>query len=121
TAYVPLRTERSVVQPRDSKLEKLQRYVIEASKQCGRNVLMEIESLADWQDYCCRPNLPSLRLVAHPGGTVFHQAGQSDVAVAVGPEGGFTDGEIARAREAGWQVIVLGPRILRMETAALML
>ena len=43
TSFVPLKTARSVVEPREAKREKLQRYVIEASKQCGRNVLMRIE------------------------------------------------------------------------------
>jgi 16S rRNA (uracil1498-N3)-methyltransferase len=37
----------------------------------------------------------------------------------VGPEGGFTDEEVALAREAGWRVVSLGNRILRVETAAL--
>ena len=41
--------------------------------------------------------------------------------MAVGPEGGFTDDEVALASSAGWQVIDLGPRILRVETAALTL
>jgi 16S rRNA (uracil1498-N3)-methyltransferase len=44
-----------------------------------------------------------------------------DVCLAVGPEGGFTDEEVNVAREAGWQVVGLGPRILRVETAALVL
>src|SRR5438128_8256391 len=48
--FVPLRTQRSVVHPRESKLAKLQRYVIEASKQCGRNVLLHLQPLADWSD-----------------------------------------------------------------------
>src|SRR5262245_8562482 len=38
TNFVPLSTARSVVHPRETKIEKLERYVIEASKQCGRNV-----------------------------------------------------------------------------------
>ena len=44
-----------------------------------------------------------------------------DVAIAVGPEGGFTDEEVAAARDAGWQTVALGPRILRVETAAIAL
>jgi 16S rRNA (uracil1498-N3)-methyltransferase len=44
-----------------------------------------------------------------------------DVALAVGPEGGFTDEEIAEARRAGWQTLDLGPRILRVETAAIVM
>jgi 16S rRNA (uracil1498-N3)-methyltransferase len=40
---------------------------------------------------------------------------------AVGPEGGFSDDEVAQASAAGWEVVGLGPRILRVETAALAL
>jgi 16S rRNA (uracil1498-N3)-methyltransferase len=43
------------------------------------------------------------------------------VLLAVGPEGGLTDEEVARAGAAGWQTVGLGPRILRVETAALAL
>jgi 16S rRNA (uracil1498-N3)-methyltransferase len=41
--------------------------------------------------------------------------------VMVGPEGGFTPNEINQAREAGFQIISLGGRILRTETAAVSL
>ena len=41
--FVPLHTERTVFTLSDAKREKLLRYVIEASKQCGRNVLMNID------------------------------------------------------------------------------
>jgi 16S rRNA (uracil1498-N3)-methyltransferase len=119
TTYVPLGTERSVVHPRWKKDSKLHRYVIEASKQCGRNVLMQVEPLADWQDYCHRDSLPAIRLVADPSGTSLHLSSGQDLAIAVGPEGGFTEKEIELARSHGWQVIGLGPRTLRIETAAL--
>jgi 16S rRNA (uracil1498-N3)-methyltransferase len=41
--------------------------------------------------------------------------------LAIGPEGGFTDEEVALAAATGWQIVDLGPRILRIETAALLL
>jgi 16S rRNA (uracil1498-N3)-methyltransferase len=41
--------------------------------------------------------------------------------LAVAPEGGLTDAEVSLAVAAGWQMIDLGPRILRTETAALLL
>ena len=41
--------------------------------------------------------------------------------IAVGPEGGLTDSELAAARAAGWKTVSLGPRILRVETAAVAL
>jgi 16S rRNA (uracil1498-N3)-methyltransferase len=43
------------------------------------------------------------------------------VRMAVGPEGGFTDAEVTLARERGWHLVDLGPRILRVETAAITL
>ena len=58
TAFVPLSTTRSVVQPRETKLDKLQRYVIEASKQCGRNVLMEVYPLREWSAFSRDAQLP---------------------------------------------------------------
>jgi 16S rRNA (uracil1498-N3)-methyltransferase len=120
TRFVPLKTERSVVHPRETRLEKLHRAVIESSKQCGRNVLMEIGPLTAWTDYCRDESLPAVRLVAHPGGEPM-PAVSGDVVVAVGPEGGFTDAEIAVATAAGWRTVGLGARILRVETAAVAL
>ncbi len=127
SAFVPLRTTRSVVHPRDSKVEKLERWVIEASKQCGRNVLMSISPLADWESYCRSGELPGRRVLAHPGPDRDQETRRpgdqetGDVVVAIGPEGGFTENEVRFARDAGWQVMDLGPRILRVETAALAL
>jgi 16S rRNA (uracil1498-N3)-methyltransferase len=123
TAFVPLRTARTVVQPREARLERLERQVIEASKQCGRNVLMGVGELADWGAYTARADLPGTRLVAHPGGEEEWPAAPAagGVAVAVGPEGGFTDEEIALARDRGWRVVGLGRRVLRVETAAVAL
>ncbi|HZT81857.1 MAG TPA: RsmE family RNA methyltransferase [Gemmataceae bacterium] len=121
TALVPLRTARSVVHPREARLEKLQRYVIEASKQCGRNVLMEVRPLTDWAAWCGRDDLPGVRWLAHPGGEGVAGCGSVGVALAVGPEGGFTEEEVALARRHGWRVVGLGPRLLRVETAAIAL
>jgi 16S rRNA (uracil1498-N3)-methyltransferase len=121
TSFVPLRTRRSVVHPGEMRLDRLQRYVIEASKQCGRNVLLRLEPVTEWTDYCARGDLPAVRALAHLGGTgQLAPAGQA-VALAVGPEGGWTEDEVALAAAAGWQVVDLGPRVLRVETAALVL
>jgi len=99
--------------------------VIEASKQCGRNVLMRIGGLTAWVDYCHAKSLPQRRLLAHRGGDACRPARSAsegrDCALAVGPEGGFTDDELALARTAGWCVVGLGARILRVETAAIAL
>jgi 16S rRNA (uracil1498-N3)-methyltransferase len=119
-----LLTRRAVVHPRESKVDRLERYVIEASKQCGRNVLMRIEPPCEWESFVSAPGLPGMRLVAHPGQGLssgsLHGPG-TEVVAAVGPEGGFTDEEVALALRSGWQPINLGPRVLRVETAAVVL
>jgi 16S rRNA (uracil1498-N3)-methyltransferase len=135
--FQPLSTARSVVEPRETKLEKLQRHVIEACKQCGRNVLMEVLSLRDWENYCAgfweeywTGFVPPLRVLAHPqplpapGFANLPELvppGCPRILAAVGPEGGFTEDEVRQARGCGWIVVDLGPRILRVETAAITL
>jgi 16S rRNA (uracil1498-N3)-methyltransferase len=123
TSYTPLQTARSVMHPSDAKMEKLERYVIEASKQCGRNRLMTIEPLAKWATYVTDERSSAVKCIAHPGGVSlaeFHQSAKSrEVTVAIGPEGGWTDEEVELARRHQWQIVDLGPRILRVETAAM--
>lgn len=126
---IPLQTARGVAQPVENALERLRRGVIEASKQCGRNRLMEIAEPKTWQEFLGENQSAAYRLVAHPdGGTRrpwVHGARQPTVpgkaAIAIGPEGGFTDEEVALTVAQGWQAVDLGPRILRVETAALVL
>lgn len=119
TRFVPLVTERSVVIPKDSTVAKLARGVIEASKQCGRNVLMAVEPACPFGELVRRTDLPPLRLVLHTAdGSEVHQSDPAGVVFAVGPEGGFTPAEVADAAANGWRVASLGPRVLRVETAA---
>lgn len=122
--YCPVMCARSVIHPGAGKLEKLQRHVIEASKQCGRNVLMDIAAPTTWADYCRAGNPSEFRLLAHPGAGADWPAldvGNDKVhaRLAVGPEGGFTEEEIRAAMAEGWRTVSLGPRVLRLETAAL--
>lgn len=130
---VPLRTERSVAQPGDHAIARLRRAVIEASKQCGRNRLMEIAHPQSWTDLLAGTPAVPCRILAHPDrrARAAQPSTRSNpltaaplpgrVLVAVGPEGGFTAGEVALAMAAGWQTIDLGPRTLRIETAAVLL
>jgi 16S rRNA (uracil1498-N3)-methyltransferase len=124
TTYVPLLFERSNTHPREAKREKLERYVIEASKQCGRNVLMNIGEKTKWDSYASGGSEGGLRVLAHPGSTepfAIRSLPAGVGRIAAGPEGGLTDAELAAALEHGWHPVNLGPRILRIETAALML
>jgi 16S rRNA (uracil1498-N3)-methyltransferase len=124
---VPLLTTRGVAQPTGGALDRLRRSVVEASKQCGRNRLMEIADPLAWNDYLTVSGSAALRLLAHrqsennrsrdfPKLNVSKQ-----VFAAVGPEGGFTDDEVSSAIAGGWQCVDLGPRTLRVETAAIAL
>lgn len=121
SAYVPLRTQRSVLPVGEARVEKLQRYVIEASKQCGRNRLMEIRTPRSWPELVQDADLPPRRWLGDVRGQSLLGLVPSDTVLAVGPEGGFTEGEIEAARQAGWTSVSLGPRTLRIETAALAL
>ena len=118
THFVPLVTVRSVVVPKASTVEKLARVVIEASKQCGRNRLMTVAPPMPWRDFLSDRNGVQLILHTSGGGPVAPPSSAVGVTVAVGPEGGFTPEEVAAALEAGRAVLSLGPRVLRVETAA---
>lgn len=112
--------ERSAVDPRAAKLDRLRRHVIEAAKQSGRNRLMALEGPVPLDDYL-RSESAASRFVAHPGGGLpsrWPAAGEA-AAVAIGPEGGLTERELDLAREAGWGPIGLGPATLRIETAGI--
>lgn len=129
TTFVPLICQRGVVHPGEGKRDKLVRYVIEASKQCGRNVLMEVAEPAEWANWCALAPSGVRRLLAHPDAAPDRltaiapqlRTHRGAVRLAVGPEGGFTNEEVDLARTHGWQLVDLGPRILRVETAAITL
>jgi 16S rRNA (uracil1498-N3)-methyltransferase len=118
---IPLVTERSVVDPRSAKLDRLRRVVIEAAKQCHRDVLMDLDPPTPWARLVSSVAM-GVKLLAHPGGMPAASSGVargSSAILAIGPEGGFTDGEVERAVGAGWRTVDLGPTILRVETAGL--
>jgi len=98
-----------------------------ALKQSGRSVLPVLDEPQDWSSFlgeaegkrivCHESADPDRRLASLVGSS--DQATPSMWSVAVGPEGGFTDEEIGRATDAGWDVCWLGSRRLRAETAAI--
>jgi 16S rRNA (uracil1498-N3)-methyltransferase len=125
TQIVPLITERGVAQPVEAALERLRRSVIEASKQCGRNRLMDVVAAVRASEFfAAAPGSfkdgPANRLICEPCGPPLREMGftRQDLIAAVGPEGGFSPAELAAAHSAGWQAVSLGARILRVETAA---
>lgn len=119
TRFVPLITARAVVQPKVSVVEKFARAVIEASKQCGRNRLMHVDPPRRWDDFLALADLPASRMVLHTGPGLTGLATSEGGAIAIGPEGGFTPEEISLALAKDWLAVSLGPRVLRVETAAI--
>ncbi len=127
--FVPLLSERTVARP-PKKRERWQRIVTEAAEQSGRGRIPQIappiklaDVLARWQ-----PNQSGLMpSVAAAGLTIASaltatepvEVKPVEVAVFIGPEGGWTDDEVANGRAAGLIPVTLGKRILRAETAAI--
>ncbi|MFP6587345.1 MAG: RsmE family RNA methyltransferase, partial [Pirellulaceae bacterium] len=139
TTVIPLTTSRGVAQPVDKALVRLRNHVISASKQCGRNRLLEIGEVASLEAFLQRT--AENRFIAHPksaqmgvNSTVAETSGEQeagnisirdiqlelgDAVVAIGPEGGFSAEEATAAAQLQWKLVDMGPRILRIETAAL--
>ncbi len=120
---VPLVTARSVAGPTEKTLTRLRRTVVEASKQCGRNRLLEIAEPVAWAGFLTEVGSEPCRLLAHPRGEPcawpsLERALPQGIVAAVGPEGGFTPDEVELAKASGWRTVDLGRRILRVETAA---
>lgn len=114
---------RSVIRLEAARLEKRlahwREIVVAACCQCGRNRLPTL-------DY--HPQLAAAlaaapaarRYVLAPGATSgMALAGEAPISFAVGPEGGFTEDELRVAESLGYARALLGPRVLRTETAGL--
>lgn len=120
---VPLQTERSVAIANEKAIERLKKQTIEATKQCGRAFLMEIEQPENVQQLIEKNSSPeSAKLIADP----YTDSRLSDLAisrlpviVAVGPEGGFTNGEFDLFENTNWKKVCISPNVLRVETAAI--
>jgi 16S rRNA (uracil1498-N3)-methyltransferase len=129
--FIPLHLERSVARANTTVTQRLKRYVVEAAKQCGRNVLMEMTNemtLTTLNDFLTEQGKIT-KFLLHPlalgnVGQLTPQtilAGQlpKHIAVLIGPEGSFTDQEIETTLNFGFQPLHLGNRILRTETACI--
>lgn len=112
-AWAPLYTKRSVVDPREGKLDRLTRVTLEAAKQCGRAWAMTIEPGERFSD-----TLAPGVILADASGEPYEPTGDDALTLLVGPEGGWTDEELAAARAAGARVVGFGRHVMRIETAA---
>lgn len=109
-------TERTPRPPNAAKLERWRRIAREATRQCERAtcpIIDEPVALAEAATLEAEARFVALAR----GERSVASIGAGSAAVAIGPEGGFTDGEQALLREHGFQPLSLGPNVLRSETA----
>ena len=92
-------------------------------KQSGRCVLPDVREPVQLEEFLSSAGAGDLKMIPHEKAELPLSArttpGDGPAVVCIGPEGGFSDQEIARAREAGFLPVSLGARRLRTETAAL--
>lgn len=140
--WIPLMAARSVVDPRQSKIDKLRRAAVAAAKQCGRSHLLEITDPMSLKDALAMPaamrlwasthsedqleaTLPKrLAALAKADTSPDEQSGgglaktAQPVVVYIGPEGGWTRDEEQMALDAGAIRWRFGEMVMRIETAA---
>lgn len=115
-SWGPLRSARTVVEPREGKLGRLERVAAESAKQCGRAWMLDIAPGGGLADALRAPSASIV--LADASGEPYKAAGADQVRLLVGPEGGWTTGELAQARGAGARVARFGSYVMRIETAA---
>ena len=132
TGIVPVFSSRCVVRPDEpkkqrSKTERWQKIALEAARQSGRGIIPEVREPVSFEKALTMAKDTS-DLVLFPWeeehGVTLKEAlrGKDEempknIAVFIGPEGGFDESEAELAREKGAVTVTIGKRILRTETA----
>jgi len=122
TKFLPLITRYADIKLRDEadatkRVTRWQRIALEAAKQSGRAVVPEINPPEQFTAVL-RPLNPCL-LFSEKGGHGLTPIETDEVTAIIGSEGGWADEELEQARAGGAQIVTLGGRILRAETAAI--
>jgi 16S rRNA (uracil1498-N3)-methyltransferase len=125
-AIVPVVTDFSVVRLDDERaarrLEHWSRIAQSACEQCGRHRPMAIHPVASLD--ACLAAVPeaATKLALDTGAHAAFRSGAAPlgkVFLLVGPEGGFSETDLARVEASGFAALRLGPRTLRAETASI--
>ena len=128
TPVLARRTEKHLALAATKRVERWRRIALEASKQSRRTTVPEIADPVGLKQALEREQSPTRILLSETEqGTTLAavltkaktSTQESDTALAIGPEGGWTSEEMALFAEYQWQPVTLGPRILRAETAAI--
>jgi 16S rRNA (uracil1498-N3)-methyltransferase len=122
---IPLQTERTI--PAHAKVDRWQKLALAAMKQSGRSYLPIVRELTTLDGVLAIGKTIDRRYIAHevqmtqPSARAEFSHTNQSVIMLVGPEGGFSDGEVAHVVSAGYERLYLGERRLRTETAAIAL
>lgn len=122
----PLFTERSQVTLNKEREAKRRTHwhaiIVSACEQCGRNVVPQLNQALHFSDWIKQKKNNDVYILSPEGkeklisSTVTNMA---DIALVIGPEGGWSPNELAEAERLSVKAVTLGPRILRTETAAI--
>jgi 16S rRNA (uracil1498-N3)-methyltransferase len=121
---VPLVTEHTEVGAvrgaSDNRLVRWRRIALDATKQCGRRVLMKLDDPVTFGAALAADDSVARVFFAErgAGGWRDGEVRPKSATAYVGPEGGWADREAREAGEKGCRLVTLGPRILRAETAS---
>lgn len=105
----------------EKKLAQWQKIAIAACEQCGRNTVPVIRPIMQLEEWCREPS-EALKLNLHPRAKYSINTLPepiSKVRLLIGPEGGLSAEEIGMTEQYKFEETLLGPRVLRTETAAL--
>lgn len=128
---VPVVSDRSIVRPAEALLRKYDRWqaiLREAAEQSRRGRMPQLGAPLGWEaavqarqgtGFVAWEEAEAAAALGEAVGNCQLPMVDGQLSMVVGPEGGLTGDEVALARHWGWQVVSLGPRILRAETAAL--
>ena len=130
TGIVPLITQNADVRPIEERtgrrVDRWRRVSLEALKQCGRRTLVDVATPRPLRDFLRETNAAAGRVVLSftesgggPIAEVLRGASPSEVVAVIGPEGGWSNDEVDLFIEASANLVSLGPRVLRTETAAI--
>ena len=116
---VPLLTERTV--KTGVNIERLEKIIKEASEQSGRTTIPKLSQAMSFEEAVSSVD-PKTAVLFDLSGSAFEAKSKQQEANSsffIGPEGGFTEGEVAQAKESGCSIASLGNLTLRGETAAI--
>ncbi len=122
TPVIARRTDKHLAQAAAKRVERWRRIVREAAQQSRRSDVPEVEEPVALKVALSSVTAATKLLLAETEEDNTLSAGlanAADVALAIGPEGGWAPEEMALFSENGWKHVTLGPRILRAETAAI--